>query len=617
MKRFNAAISILGLLGLVLSGKTFAQDIDLERIVVMPSRIEESYSEVSRNIDVITSKDIEMSGAKDLAGVLTEITSVNISNYGGLGATKTIRMRGSTASQVLVLVDGRPINNPRDGQAELSNILLENIDRIEVMHGPGSSLYGAGAMGGTVNIITKKPPKEKQKTEFTTSFGTSRIYIERLSHGGRISRLGYLINTEYESSQGFRDNSEFSAKNFNAKLEYEFNNDNNLILNSGFYRSKLGTPGKITEFDIDDKQGSRKNFIDLNWDFKPDNTTGLSAKIYQNYDRLEFTENTTTTASDGDTAFNKDIHTTKARGIDFQISKQLFDNYQGVCGFNYVANLNDSTASAKHKYIVRAGYLENQLNLFKDLKITFGARLDDYSNFGTEFNPSFSFLYNFSQDFKIHGLISRSFRAPTFNDLYYPDVGWAVGNPNVNPEKGITGELGIKTKINKYILSDFTYYRSDYDNLINWAEDPGTGKWVPTNVNSAIIDGIEFKNKIYLLNDLELDLDYSFLRAKNEKTHRYLVYQPKHKLDCSLKYKDLNGFLFELKGQFTDRRFYDEDNTIYVKRFFVLGLNASKKVGSNVTYLISIGNLLNRKYQVLRDFPMPGFSLTSSVKVEF
>ncbi|MBU4473292.1 MAG: TonB-dependent receptor plug domain-containing protein, partial [Candidatus Omnitrophica bacterium] len=153
MKRFNAAISILGLLGLVLSGKTFAQDIDLERIVVMPSRIEESYSEVSRNIDVITSKDIEMSGAKDLAGVLTEITSVNISNYGGLGATKTIRMRGSTASQVLVLVDGRPINNPRDGQAELSNILLENIDRIEVMHGPGSSLYGAGAMGGTVNII--------------------------------------------------------------------------------------------------------------------------------------------------------------------------------------------------------------------------------------------------------------------------------------------------------------------------------------------------------------------------------------------------------------------------------------------------------------------------------
>ncbi|MBU3958527.1 MAG: TonB-dependent receptor, partial [Candidatus Omnitrophica bacterium] len=334
----------------------------------------------------------------------------------------------------------------------------------------------------------------------------------------------------------------------------------------------------------------------------------LSMRTYQNYDRLEFIETPM--------PLDKTTHTTKSRAINLGFNQAITRIYRAIWGFDWTENLNDSSQSAKHKYIVRAGYLENQLNLGDKFKINFGARLDDYSNFGTEFNPSFSFLYKFNGDLKLHGLISRSFRAPTFNDLYYPDVGWAVGNPNVNPEKGITGELGIKTKINKYILSDFTYYRSDYDNLINWA-DPGTGKWEPANVNSAIIDGIEFKNKIYLLNDLELDLDYSFLRAKNEKTHRYLVYQPKHKLDCSLKYKDLNGFLFELKGQFTDRRFYDEDNTIYVKRFFVLGLNASKKVGSNVTYLISIGNLLNRKYQVLRDFPMPGFSLTSSVKVEF
>ena len=617
MKNFKFVSIGLGATILISTNLSWAEDIELEKIVVTPSRIEESSSDIARKVDIITSKDIEKSGAQDLVTVLTGLTSVNISDYGGLGATKTMRMRGSSAAQVLVLVDGRPINNPRDGQAELNNIPLENIDRIEIMHGPGSSLYGAGAMGGTVNIITKRPPKEKQKTELSTSFGTFRTYIERISHGARISKFGYLICGEYESSEGFRDNSNFDAKDLNAKFEYELNSENNIILNSGFYKSKLGTPGQISSPDIDDKQKVLKNFLDLNWLFRPDEAGALSAKIYNNYDRLEFIENTA--GSLFDTALNKDIHTTKVSGIDLQFSKQLFENYQGIFGFNYVTNINDSTSCAKHKYIVRAGYLENKLDLFKDLKVDFGARIDDYSNFGTEVTPSLSFLYNLNEDNKLHGLVSRSFRAPTFNDLYWPDEGWAKGNPNLKPEKGITVELGIETKVNKYLLSNITFYRNDYNDLINWTEEAGV--WQPKNVNSAVIDGIEFENKIYLINNLELDLNYTFLSAKDDKTHKYLIYQPKHKLDCSLKYKDLNGFTFEIKGQFTDKRFHCIDDpfasTIKVKRFFDLGLNVYKKIGRNFTYFVGIDNLLNKKYQVIHDYPMPGFSITNGMKLEF
>lgn len=90
---------------------------------------------------------------------------------------------------------------------------------------------------------------------------------------------------------------------------------------------------------------------------------------------------------------NKDIHTTRVKGLDLQLSKQLSEYYQGICGFNYVVNLNDSSASAKHEYTVRAAYLENKLDVFEKLKLNFGARVDDYSNFGTEVNPAFSFLY--------------------------------------------------------------------------------------------------------------------------------------------------------------------------------------------------------------------------------
>jgi outer membrane receptor for ferrienterochelin and colicins len=608
------ALTVLIALILVISPQVLAEDVELSKIVVTASRVDEDKAVVSRSIDVVTAEDIQESQAQDLSQALTGLTSVNISNYGGLGATKTIRMGGSTASQVLVLVDGRPVNSPRDGEAELSNIPLENIDRIELMHGPGSSLYGAGAMGGTLNIITKNPPQEKQKTSIYSSFGTFHTYVEQLTHAGRLSNFGYLLSGTYQSSRGFRDNSELSSKDVNAKLEYELNHANTLKLNSGFYKSKLGTPGKITEPDIDDKQQTLKNFQDLTWSFKPDDTTALSAKIYQNYDRLEFIENSAGSAFD--IANNKDIHATTVRGYDLQLSKYLSDNYQGIFGFNYVTNLNDSTTSAKHEYTVRAAYLENKFDLFQErLRLNLGARLDDYSNFGTEINPSFSGLYTLNEDVKLHGLISRSFRAPTFNDLYWPDQGWAKGNPGLSPEKGITQEIGIESRINEHLVSGINYYRNDYDDLINWTEVAGV--WQPSNIDSALIDGVEFMNKLKVTDRLGLNLGYTFLKAKDKDTHNYLVYQPKNKADFSLAYRDLNGFVCKFKGQFTDRRFHDAQNSVYVKRFFVFGLSASKRFKSGITYFMSIDNLLNRQYQVIKDYPMPGFSLTSAVKLEF
>ncbi|MFH1398302.1 MAG: TonB-dependent receptor [Candidatus Omnitrophota bacterium] len=610
----NACLGLILACNIIFPSIVLAEDVDLDRIVVTASRMEEDYSDVSRQVDVITAKEIEKSGANDVAEALTGITSVNISNYGGPGATKNIRMRGSTSAQVLVLVDGRPINNPRDGAVELSDIPLENINRIEVMHGPGSSLYGSGAMGGTVNIITKSPPKENQKTEISSSFGTARTYIEKFSHGARIAKFGYLIGGGYQRSDGFRDNAEFSERDFNGKFEYELNSVNNLIFSSGFLRSRAGAPGKITEPDTDDRQFVLKNFQDLGWFFKPEDSTSFRLKLFQNYDRLEFMENSA--GSIFDTAFKKDIHTTKVGGLDLQFDKQLSDIYKAVFGFNYVDNLNDSTTSAKHKYIVRAGYLENHLELLKDLKINFGARVDDYSNFGTQVCPDFGFLYKLEENIKFHGLIARSFRAPTFNDLYWPDEGWSKGNPNLRPEKGVTGEFGLDVRINKYLTSGLTYHRSGYKQLIQWS-DNGSGVYQPENVSSAVIEGVEWLNKISLFKEIELELDYAFLKAKDSKTNKYLVYQPKHKVDSILRYKGPRGLDIELKGQFSGARYYDAANLSKVKRFFIFGFNLYKKITPNATYFIYLDNLANRKYQVIKDYPMPGFSITSGLKLEF
>ncbi len=590
------------------------KSVNLGQLVVTPSRIEESIDDASRKVEIITKEDIEASGAKDISEVLSALPSVDMTNYGGLGALKNIRMRGATPSQVLVLMDGRPLNSPRDGEVDLSTIPLDNIEQIEVVPGAASSLYGSQAMGGTINIITKTPPVSGQKTEFTTRFGSFRTYIENLSHGARVGKFGYMVSGGYESSEGFRANSAFNSKDFNAKFDYKLNDTNTLGINCGFYKNRAGTPGPITAPDNDDTQVQTKNYIGLNWDSRIDETTGIYANFYNDYDRIEFSENSA--GSIYDVALSRSIHTTKVQGLDLRFNKKLFDFYNFIAGFNHVKNLNDSTSSAKHKYTVNAGYIENNFDFSDKAKLSVSGRVDDYSNFGAEFNPSINFLYNLWEGASIHSLVSRSFRAPTFNDLYWPDEGWTKGNPDLKPEKGVNYELGFDTKVSKYFSTGVTYYRNDFSDLINWAPDEND-VWQPQNVGRAVINGAELVNKFYPFENLEVGLNYTFLSARDKKTNKYLIYQPKNKVDFSLKYKKFHGFDFELAGNWTGQRFHDSANTVKVKPYFLLNFNVTKKIRENYTVFLSLDNLLNKEYQIVEYYPTPGLSVNGGVKVEF
>ncbi|MFA5118185.1 MAG: TonB-dependent receptor [Candidatus Omnitrophota bacterium] len=595
-------------------GAARSQDLSLEKIVVTPSRIEEPSGNTPQKVDTITSKDLEKSGSNGLTELLTQFTAVNISNYGGPGATKNIRMRGASAAQTLVMVDGRPINSPRDGEADLSMIPLDTVDTIEIVHGPASHLYGSSAMGGAINILTKDPPLKSPKTELYSSIGTYRTYTQRMVNGNANSIFGYLITHGYTHSDGFRENALFNAQDYNAKFKYTPQDAHAIVFNSGFYSSNLGSPGTISQPDTDDKQNTLKNFQDLTWKYTPDESAGLSLKSYHSYDKLIFSENTA--GSFFDTANKRDIHTTNVTGFDLGGNKKFFqERLHLICGFNYIGNTNDSTNSQKHNYHVVAGYLEDKFIALEDLEFNFGARFDDYSNFGTQCNPNFSFLYRFSPSLKFHGLISRSFRAPTFNDLYWPDEGWAKGNPALKPEKGITGEIGTTISCGGFLTTRLGYFRNAFHDLINWAEAGGV--WMPQNVGSALTDGIEFENKVSFTKNIQFNTGYTFLRAKDAKTNKYLVYQPKHKADCSLSYADLRGFSIKINAQFTDKRYHDAANSVKVKRFYVFGIQAAKKFKQNYTYFFSIENLSNQKYEVIREFPIPGFTVTNGMKIEF
>lgn len=601
---------IMLLLALTVIKTAQAWDIELEDIVITPSGIEEASGETGRKIDVISRRELKYLNPQDVAGALKYLPSITIDNYGSLGALKTIQMRGSTASQVLVLIDGRPINSPRSGDVSLNNIPVDDIERIELLRGPASSLYGSSAMGGVVNIITKKPPDKGQETELFSSFGTFRTYQEQLSTGAKSGNFGYRINSGYQSSQGHRDNGEFNAKDASAKLTYEFNPQNLLTLNGGFYKDKLGTPGTITSPDLNDTQMNRKNFFDLLWEVKPweDKDIELSSRLYQDYDRLEFVETPQ--------PLDKTTHSTKSRAVNLKYNQKISELYRLIGGLDLTNNHNDSSSTAKHRYNVYSGYIENQFVLWEKLGLNLSLRLDDYSNFGTNASPSLSLFYKLKGKARLNFLIARSFRAPTFNDLYWPATGFEEGNPNLQPEKGITFEFGLEKKFSKFFKTGLTYFRNDYDRLIKWQEDSDT-IWRPHNIDAATIQGLEHEVSISPLDYLDINIDYAYLRARDDKTHKYLTYQPKHKSSLSLNYKGKAGLNVGIQGQFVNRSFSNTANSLYVKRYYVVGLRISQKLNDKTNIFVNIDNLLNKKYQIRTGYPLPGLSITSGVKLEF
>lgn len=590
-------------------------EVILEEIVVTSARIPQVQSSAVRKVDVITGSEIASSGAQNLAELLSSYRSVlGVGDYGGIGAVKNLKMRGSTASQVLVLIDGRPANSPRDGQLDFSTIPLSDIERIEIMRGPGSSLYGSQAMGGTIHIITKDPPADGYETAVESSFGTYRSLQERLRHGGRLGEFGYLFTGEYQDSEGIRDNADYDAKSASAKFTYDLHEAHRFTLSSGFFTSKVGAPGLLSSFDSDDRQRTRKSFGSLDWVSNPDEHTRLNAKAYRSYERMSFAENSA--GSMFDTALKKDIHSTTSDGYELQASRRLTDWYQGITGFSYVGNTNDSTATAKHEYTVRAWFLENQFDLLENLRVTLAGRIDDYSNFGSEASPDLGILYAFTDTMRIRGRLSRSFRAPTFNDLYWPDEGWVRGNSGLKPERGTTAEIGFESALGEYLSFAISGYRSEFDDLILWAPD-ASFVWLPQNVGRAVIKGIEPELTWHITPELEAYAGYTYVTARDADSDKYLVYQPRNKINLSLRYETVNDLVFVFHAEYTGRRYHDAANTISVKHYYVFGFDLLKRITENLSVFTSVKNLLNRQYQVLREYPMPGFSITSGVKLEF
>ena len=456
-----------------------------ETIVVTPTRAMQSLAAPLQHTSVITRQDIETSTAVDLSTLLRQESGVEIAQTGGLGAQSAIRIRGSESDHVLVLIDGVRVNSVTTGATAIDQILLDEIERIEIVRGNVSSVYGSEAIGGVVQIFTRRGQGD-MKVSGSATLGVDDYRKLTLSVGGAVGDTRVRFGVARTTSNGFSsvkkqyipgpyssfdasdiDNDAYRNTTLNFALSHRVARDHEMGLTA------MQTRGDV-EYDGTYQNHSNQTLTSL--------SLFSENRIMDNWQsRVQFSQGTDDLRSDLN-GVSADRFKTRNRQLGWN---NLLDVGQGVVRLGVeglwqqldtnAAYSNDTrrVASFTAGYTAAIGAHDLQLNV----------RRDDYSDFGGATTGLLGYGYRLTPAVRVSATVSNAFRAPTFNELYRLDG----GNPALDPERARSAEAGL-TYSGAYGLARATAFLTRTRDLINYAL---VSPWPSINVDRAENRGVE------------------------------------------------------------------------------------------------------------------------------
>ena len=589
-------------------------EVELGQVVVTATRTEIEISDVPQSVSVITKEEIMNSPDRTIPEVIQRAAGVLITNNGPIGSLTSANIRGSEAGQVLIMIDGRRINDAQNAQFDLSNLPLtkDEIERIEVLRGGASALYGADAMGGVINIITKAPTQEPY-ARVSSSFGRFGTQEYSLSHRWKPGPLGYSLFASRTRSDGYRPNSDYDSWVLGGELYYDLPWKGELKVSARNTQKEIGVPGSITFSDPDDRQKDNLTQLDLNYRDKIGSAVTLNFRGWQNIYRQTYDPGT-----QGPNFGPSFLHKNYATGGDLQVNSAIGNAHLLTGGLEAIEDRVNSTATGVHQATRGALYLQDEIEVARPLTATLGLRYDYHSTYQDQINPRAGLLLRLPGEFRIRASVARSYRAPTFNDLYWPANAFVAGNPNLQPEKAWSYELGGEKRFGDLAVFKVAGFYRDVTDLIRWA--PGTDfVWRPTNVQTAHIWGGETELIFYPWKGLTIPLNYSYLDPRDESTGEPITNKPKHIINAGVDYVTPFGLKSSLKGRYV--QYYVNNTSTLNRDYFVLDARLGYEFKIYQSFkgegFISLTNILNRDYQINEGFPMPPQSLNGGVSIAF
>ncbi|MFQ5834673.1 MAG: TonB-dependent receptor plug domain-containing protein [bacterium] len=615
-------------LGLVLisSGWTEAEEnqeesiLELEKIVITATRSPHLLKDVPVSTTVITEKEIEQTGASTVAEALETAAGMRVTTYGSTGSLSTAHIRGSAAHQVLVLMDGRGLNPATSGTVDLGFLPLQNIERIEVVRGPFSSLYGANALSGVINIITKPTP-EKRQTQIGASYGTYETSEYTLTHGGKLGKIGYFLTAKLGDSAGDRENSSYNETHATAKLTHEVDDSSWFSLLAGYSHRDTRVPGPTTFPSLSAQQQDKRNWLDLSYSKDLKGGSRLLAKTFIEQSEIRYQDPEAWGGPMKDTTENL------VGGVQIQYSLPWGRHFP-TAGLELkqdrvkVTTIDGtSRIGSPRKLDTVSLYLQDEMSLSPHLVLVPGLRYDNPSAYASQSSPRVSLLYLLGQNTRLRASYGQAFRPPTVNELYWhEDWGWGMGlfgNEDLRPEKSRGYELGLEHKFNLPLVVRVSWFDRKTDQLISWVEI-SPWHWQATNVDKAHNQGIESELRLHLTPRLSLGLNYLYQKAKDEGENykgNYLVYTPEYKMGLSLGYETDFGLGIHIETEKVSEQYTNRENTQKLKGYSLLNARLSQKITEKVEVFATGENLLDESYEVFRDYPMPGRRINLGMKI--
>ncbi|MFA5778872.1 MAG: TonB-dependent receptor [Elusimicrobiota bacterium] len=613
----------LGVILLVGIGVLYAQ----ETAVFIGLRKEVPVEKTAINITLISEDEIKNSDAKNVGEILENKTGiVEVSKYGTLGSQSELRIRsgGASAQQVLVMVDGRPVNDTSLGSANLTEIPSENIERIEILRGPASALYGANALGGVVNIITKKATAVKPKTEIGIAKGSFNTQNYKMNFTARPGKLNIFLSGGKNITDGFRNNSDYNATDLSAKIGYDFEKYGEFYLSNGFLTSKLGVPGTnntpLGDWDNHKEratsspnanQKDEKFYSQLEHKIIIANAP-LKTNLYWDAQKRTYKDPdwfTNTVSEPENMGFNSQL----------EISNMVIGIDERTERFERTDNTVSTINKKRNNY---AGFIQRTFEINK-LSLTPGIRYDYNSSYKDSTNPRVAGVYKLTEKIKLSANIGTAFRAPTFEDLYSPYISWGIGdtqgNPDLKPEKSIGTDMGCEYKISESLLSKITLAYIDIQDLIEWknvSTDATYDKYRPVNVGAALSRVCEFELENKISKNLSHNLNYTFLESwgKETGTYKVLQYTPKHRLNYSLDYLAPLKLHTKLGVEFTHKQIWEDYQYHKIPGHTTVNLRISRNILQSEVY-ISCENIFKKRYFARENYPLPGRTYSAGINL--
>lgn len=590
----------------------------LEPVVVTATRQRQRAEDSLASVHVLERADIERAGHSSLIEVLRALPGLQVTANGGPGSNSNVYIRGAESRHTLLLIDGIRVGSASSGAPALENLPLGMIERIEILRGPASALYGSEAIGGVIQVFTRRG-EPGFRPEVFVGYGTYDSFQGQLSLSGGVGRIRYSLTAGQEHTEGFNSKRDPAVWAGTPPRTSYWDDDD------GFRSDHLSGSLSLGFRDSDEigvsfTQADARNWYDASatsyFDAYLDKWSSTASVFLRNALSAEWTS-TLRVGQSEERSLNRTSVALPSR-FDTRQDQLVWQHDIGLpvgglmLAYEYVESTLDSTSVyRKDSRRVNSAVLGWSAQIDTH-HLQLNVRHDDNSQFGGKTTGMLAYGYDLGRAWRVHGSVATAFNAPTFNQLYWPMTSLTSfhGNPDLKPEQALNREIGVRWSEGAHML-ELNYFNNRVKDLI--ASNPAPAlRGQQINIGEASLEGVEI-GYLLTLGRFSVATGVDFLEAKDENNGLRLPRRARRtgfvRLDHAA---DKLNWGVELNG--AGRRHDDAANTVELHGYGLLNAYAHYRFAPDWRVEMRANNILDKDYELARGYRTPGSSVFVGVR---